>query len=147
MRTVVFEKINFHHSLNFEHLKKKVRNVRRKKQRIYYYEVLKHCLKMRQKMMDSARDLQLGSTLPPYQPDVSSHTAVKRKINRVSLEKRVKHRYYQELISIKKEIGDSSDSSFDENYPGTNKQLFLFMVISYHRYCVSYLVTFSFEII
>lgn len=75
--------------------------------------------------MDSARDLQLGSTLPQYQPNVSSHTANKRKINRVSLEKRVKHRYYQELISIKKEIGDSSDSSFDENYPGKNNYLYL----------------------
>lgn len=48
--------------------------------------------------------------------------AVKRKIEQASLEKRVKHRYYQELISIKKETGDSSDSSFDDNYPGESSR-------------------------
>lgn len=85
---------------------------------MYYYKVLRHCLKMRHKLLDSARDLQLGSALPPQPPNTTSPTSMKRKIDRVSLEKRVKHRYFQELISIKKEIGDSSDSSFDENYPG-----------------------------
>lgn len=71
---------------------------------------------MRNKLLQSASDLQLGLSLPSLQNSSSSN--LKRKLDRISLERRVKHRYFQELISIKKELAESSDSSFDENYPG-----------------------------
>ncbi|XP_065201606.1 nuclear factor related to kappa-B-binding protein [Planococcus citri] len=87
-----------------------------KKQRIYYYKVLKHSLTMRHKLLENVSDLQRGSTLPSASVGTSP-SSLKRKMERISLEKRVKHRYFQELSSIKKEIGDSSDSSYDENYP------------------------------
>lgn len=89
----------------------------RKKQRVYYYKVLKHCLLMRNKLLKSASDLPLGATLAAF-PAEPTPTNMKRKIDRISLERRVKHRYFQELISVKKEMADSSDSSYDENYPG-----------------------------
>lgn len=73
---------------------------------------------MRHKLLENVSDLQLGSTLPSASVSLSP-SSLKRKMERISLEKRVKHRYFQELSSIKKEIGDSSDSSYDENYPGT----------------------------
>ena len=86
---------------------------------MYCYKVLRHCLVTRQKLLDSASELQVGCPLAAA-PRVLARTNGKRKseIDRISLGKRVKHRYFQELISIRKELGDSSDSSFDENYPG-----------------------------
>lgn len=93
----------------------------RKKQRVYYYKVLKHCLLMRNKLLKSANDLPLGATLAAFPPEPAPTTNMKRKIDRISLERRVKHRYFQELISVKKEMADSSDSSYDENYPGNSK--------------------------
>lgn len=72
---------------------------------------------MRNKLLKSANDLPLGATLAAF-PSEPTATNMKRKIDRISLERRVKHRYFQELISVKKEMADSSDSSYDENYPG-----------------------------
>jgi hypothetical protein len=101
----------------------KVRFISRKRQRLHFYKILKHSLITRHKLLESAKDLQHGSVLPQQTVNHATPTAIKRKIDRASLEKRVKHRYHQELISIKKEVGDSSDSSFDDNYPGEFLQI------------------------
>lgn len=42
----------------------------------------------------------------------------KRKSSRTSIEYRTKKRYFRELAAIKAELGDASDFSEDEIYPG-----------------------------
>lgn len=47
----------------------------------------------------------------------------KRKSSRTSIEYRTKKRYFRELAAIKAELGDASDFSEDEIYPGRDLYL------------------------
>lgn len=47
----------------------------------------------------------------------------KRKSSRTSIEYRTKKRYFRELAAIKAELGDASDFSEDEIYPGEDLYL------------------------
>ncbi|KAK9512387.1 hypothetical protein O3M35_000828 [Rhynocoris fuscipes] len=70
------------------------------------YELLKSVLSSRQRLVESVVNGEKPKVCPspPKRP-------------RTSLAQNVKYRYFQELALIREEVGESSQSSEDENYP------------------------------
>lgn len=79
----------------------------RRSERWRMYDLMKSVLASRQHLVDAV--------INGERPKVFTPTPKKPS---VSLSPNVKSRYFQELALIKEEIGESSESSEDENYPG-----------------------------
>ena len=71
------------------------------------YELMKSVLGSRQRLVDAV--------INGERPKIFSASTKKPGM---SMSPNVKSRYFQELALIKEEIGESSESSEDENYPG-----------------------------
>lgn len=89
----------------------------RRAERWRVYELLKSVLSSRQRLVESVVNGEKPKVCPspPKRP-------------RTVLAQNVKNRYFQELALIREEVGESSQSSEDENYPG---KLFLFEEVIY----------------
>lgn len=86
----------------------------RQSQRRYYFQLMKNILLSRHRLLSAAASLPPGAPLPrlqPVGPASSSSTSS-------PIYQKVRHRYFKELESIKQEIGESSQSSEDESFPG-----------------------------
>lgn len=84
----------------------------RNQQRRYYFSLMKSILVSRLRLLEAASRGSPG-TIPrpeklPMAPPRPS-----------PVHQRVRRRYFQELTAVREELGESSQSSEDENYPGT----------------------------
>lgn len=83
--------------------------VRRRAQKWRTFDLLKSVLGSRQRLVDAVVNGEKPKPCPP---------SVKRRTRTSRSAQNVKARYFQELALLKEEVGESTQSSEDEQYPG-----------------------------